>query len=72
MNIQSLSVVVPNLHCINHCAFCVSCSVVDESDYIITLEAAEDRKHVGKNVVVKVISDSLKSEATMTLQIINW
>ena len=47
-------------------------SVVDESDYIITLEAAEDRKHVGKNVVVKVISDSLKSEATMTLQIINW
>lgn len=47
-------------------------SVVDESDYIITLEAAEDRKHVGKNVVVKVISDSLNSEATMTLQIINW
>lgn len=25
MNIQSLSVVVPNPHCINHCAFCVSC-----------------------------------------------
>lgn len=25
MNIQSLSVVVPNLHCVNHCAFCVSC-----------------------------------------------
>lgn len=25
MNIQSLSVVVPNPSCINHCAFCVSC-----------------------------------------------
>ncbi len=29
MNIQSLSVVVPNPHCVNHCKFCVSCQHCD-------------------------------------------
>lgn len=29
MKIQSLSIVVPSTHCINHCAFCVSCMHCD-------------------------------------------
>lgn len=65
MNIQSLSVVVPNPQCVNHCKFCVSCmhcnmykNQMDDNlpffdlylrDYLARLEFA---KHNGCNTIM--------------------
>lgn len=46
--------------------------VVSLEDNVLTLQAVNDRGYIGRTITVKAISDTLNSEATITIQIVSW
>lgn len=52
--------------------FAGAASVVDNSDGVITLRAADNSTFVGKHIEIKVVNDDLGCEATIKIQIVNW
>ena len=47
-------------------------SVASQSGNTITLRAAEDRSFIGKCITIHAISDTLGSEAEMSVRIVDW
>ena len=47
-------------------------SVVSDNAGLITLQAANNQSFVGKTIKIRAISDTLNSETTIMIQIVNW
>lgn len=52
--------------------FAGAASIIDESDGVIVLRASDDSAFVGKKIALKAINDASGSEASITIQIVNW
>ena len=71
MNIQSLSIVVPNNSCINKCAFCVSRMHCDDyTNDIFSVAGKENTyKHYVNGFIVELMHNTLK---TLGIDVDNW
>lgn len=47
-------------------------SVVSDNAGLITLQAANNQSFVGKTIKIRAISDTLNSDTTIMIQIVNW
>jgi len=47
-------------------------NVVSDNAGLITLQAANNQSFVGKTIKIRAISDTLNSDTTITIQIVNW
>ena len=47
-------------------------SVVSDNAGLITLQAATNQSFVGKTIKIRAISDTLNSDTTIMIQIVNW
>jgi hypothetical protein len=47
-------------------------SVLSDNAGLITLQAANNQSFVGKTIKIRAISDTLNSDTTITIQIVNW